>query len=80
MKLVNFHHNNIQSKLSYEEHAQNYYALNNFIDKKMLKPIFFTGSTAAGLCALENGGLRYTLINALEKATEKCKETSKALK
>jgi len=37
------------------------------------------GSTAAGLCALENGGLRHTIIDALEKATEKCKETSKAL-
>jgi len=39
----------------------------------------YTGSTAAGLCALEHGGLRYTIIDALEKATEKCKETSKAL-
>jgi pyrroline-5-carboxylate reductase len=37
------------------------------------------GSTAAGLCALENGGIRHALIDALEKATERCRETSKAL-
>lgn len=37
------------------------------------------GSTAAGLSALERGGLRYTIIEALEKATKKCKETSKAV-
>jgi len=37
---------------------------------------FCTGSTAAGLYALENGGLRHTIIDALEKATEKCKATS----
>lgn len=39
----------------------------------------FIGSTAAGLCALERGRLRYTIIDALEKATEKCRETAKGL-
>ncbi|XP_050537086.1 uncharacterized protein LOC126903123 isoform X2 [Daktulosphaira vitifoliae] len=34
------------------------------------------GSTSAGLYALEQGRIRYTIIDAIEQATNKCKETT----